>query len=449
MRLVFLFLSLFGVSVVAAAGLAITNVTVIDGTGGPNIPNQTVLIEDGRIVAVQSATESAPSDSRTIEATGKFLMPGWIDAHIHLIGAGQWRGLDNSPGVAIDVGAALSALHGFLYVGVTSVYDAGNNPDLIFDLRRRERAGEIISPRIFASGHALSWPGSWMASTFHGVGVPEWPETKKVLDAQIALKPDIQKLVMEHFGMGPNPVTPSLPVDVMVKMVAYLKDHGVRTSIHAVRENLAQAAVEAGIDTLAHPVTIARVNASFTDMLAKRQIPVATTLAVFDEIVRFGEDPTWIDTPLNNFVMGQDEITARQAKGPPLYASMGWTTWFKVLSPYMKENLRNLYDAGGVLVVATDRSNGPLYFREMQLLSELGIPAAAIVRMGTLHGARFLGLENDLGTIAVGKLADLVLLEADPTTDIRNAAAIAAVIKGGQVIDRSALALPGNHRQSP
>ena len=102
-----------------------------------------------------------------------------------------------------------------------------------------------------------------------------------------------------------------------------------------------------------------------------------------------------------------------------------------------------------MLVVATDRSNGPLYFRELQLLAELGIPAAAIVRMGTLHGAQFLGLEDDLGIIGVGKLADLVLLEADPTADIRNATAIAAVIKSGRVIDRSALALPGNHRRSP
>ena len=176
---------------------------------------------------------------------------------------------------------------------------------------------------------------------------------------------------------------------------------------------------------------------------------MATTLAVFDEIIRFGEDPTVIDTPLNNFVMGAEEIAARQLKGPPLYASMGWTSWFKALSPYLKENVRNLYDAGGVLVVATDRSNGPLYFREMQLLAELGIPAAAIVRMGTLHGAQFLGLEDDLGTIAVGKLADLVLLQADPTVDIRNAAAVTAVIKNGQIIDRSNLALPGNQRQLP
>ena len=432
---------------VAAADLAITNVTVIDGTGGPNLNNQTVLIADNRITAIQKIGQSVPSATKVIDATGKFLMPGWIDAHIHLIGAGQWRGLENPSGVDIDMNAALSALHGFLYVGVTSVYDAGNNPDLILEMRRRERGGEIVSPRIFASGHALSWPGSWMASTFHGVGVPDWPDTKKVLDAQIALKPDIQKLVMERFGMGPNPLAPSLPEDVMAKMVAYLKQHGVRTSIHAVKEDLAQAAVEAGIDTLAHPVSIARVNPSFTQMLAARRVPVASTLAVFDEIIRLGEDPTVLDTPLNNFVMGQAEIAARQAKGPPLYAAMGWTTWFKALSPYLKENVRNLHDAGGVLVVATDRSNGPAYLRELELLAELGIPARDIVRMGTLNGALFLGREDALGTISVGKLADLVLLDADPTMDIGNAGAVALVIKNGQIIDRHSLALPGNQQR--
>lgn len=82
----------------------------------------------------------------------------------------------------------------------------------------------------------------------------------------------------------------------------------------------------------------------------------------------------------------------------------------------------------------------------MELLVELGIPATAIVRMGTLHGAKFLGLEDDLGTISVGKRADLVLLDANPAADIRNARAIAAVIKNGRVIDRSALSLPGNRR---
>ncbi len=430
-----------------AVDLAITNITVIDSTGGPNTPNQTVFIDNGRITGIDNVVALIPPPrARQIDGTGKFLMPGWIDAHIHLIGAGQWRGLDNPLGVDIDFDAALSALHGFLYVGVTSVYDAGNNPDLILEMRRREREGEILSPRIFASGHALSWPGSWMAGSFHGIGVPDWPETQKVLDRQIALKPDIQKLVVEPFGGGPSPIAPTIPDDVVANMIDHLHANGVRTVIHATKEAGARNAVEAGIDAMAHPVTAGRVNPSFTQLLADKKVPVATTLAVFDEIIRFGEDPTVIDTPLNRFVMGTDEVAARQAKGPPLYASMGWTTWFKALMPYIKENVRNLYDAGGVVVVATDRSNGPLYFRELELLSEIGIPAKDIVRLGTLNGALFLGREVDLGTIAVSKRADLIVLEDDPSADIRNAQSVVSVIKGGEVVDRGALNLPGNRR---
>lgn len=439
-----LIVMLIVVTPAAATDLAITNVTVIDGTGGPNIPAQTVLIEEGAIAVIgETDVTKAPPGARVVDGSGKFLMPGWIDAHIHLVGAGQWRGLENPPGVEIDFDVALSALHGFLYVGVTSVYDAGNNPGLILEMRRRERTKEIISPRIFATGHALSWPGSWMAGTFHGIGVPDWPETQKVLDAQIAIEPDIQKLVIEPFGMGPNPVAPALPEDVMSKMIAYLNEKGVRTAAHATKELEAKAAIEAGISVLAHPVSTARVNPSFTAMLAERQVPVATTLSVFDEIIRFGDDPDVINTPLNKFVLGPDEVAARQAKGPPLYASMGWTSWFKALSPYLKENVRNLYDAGGMVVVATDRSNGPAYFRELELIAELGIPANDIIRMGTRNGATFLG-RDDLGMIAVGMRADVILLDEDPSTDIRNARSINMVIKGGEIVERDALMLPGN-----
>ena len=432
---------------VSATDLVITNVSVIDGTGGPNAANQTVLVEDGIIAAVSHADETVvPGGARLVDGTGKFLMPGWIDAHIHLIGAGQWRGLDNPPGVEIDFDAAQSALHSFLYVGITSVFDAGNNPDLILEMRRRERAGEIVSPRIFATGHALSWPGSWMSSTFHGVGVPDWPETIKVLDAQIAIQPDLQKLVVEPFGGGPSPAGPYIPDDVVAQMIDYLHAHGVRTVIHATKEPGALNAIESGIDALAHPVSAGRVNSSFTQLLADKQVPMATTLSVYDEIVRFGEDPGVIDTPLNRFVFGPEEIAARQAKGPPLYSSLGWTTWFKALLPYLKENVRALYDAGGVVTVATDRSNGPLYFRELEILAEMGIPAADLVRMGTLHGATFLGLDHELGSVAVGKRADLVLLGADPTADIRNAQQVVEVIKNGDVIDRAVLDLPGNQQ---
>ncbi|MBM3514286.1 MAG: amidohydrolase family protein [Alphaproteobacteria bacterium] len=424
----------------ARADLTITNVSLLDGTGGLAIPGMTIVVKGDRITAVGPAAEvRVPRGAKRIDGAGKYLMPGLMDMHIHLIGAGQWRGLENPPGVAIDREAAISYLHSFLYSGVTSVYDAGNVPELILDLRAKERAGSIVSPRIFATGHALSYPGSWMSSTFHGVGVPDWPETTKLLDEQIAIEPDLQKLVMERFGLGPNPLGPSLPEDLMAQIVAYLKERSVRTTIHVATESLARSAFAAGIDTYAHPISTARMSEAYLKMLVDKKLPVATTLSVFDEIIRLSDSPDYLDDPLFSDVLSKEEIAARKAQGAARYVSMGWMSWFKALSPYLKENVKRLHVAGGVLVLATDRSEGPMIHRELELLVEIGIPPADIIRIGTLNGAIYLGREADMGTVAPGKMADLLLLNADPSVDVRNARNIYTVIKGGRVIDRHRL----------
>ncbi|MDX2223342.1 MAG: amidohydrolase family protein [Rhodospirillaceae bacterium] len=445
---------LFALIMVAAVGatpradIAITNVSLLDGSGGLAQPGMTVVVGGDRVTAVgPTVTVNVPRAAQRIDGTGKFLMPGLMDMHIHLVGAGQWRGLSNPPGVEIDRDAARSALHSYLYFGVTSVYDAGNNPDLILDLRAKERAGALVSPRIFATGHAISYPGSWMAGSFHGVGAPDWPDTIKLLDAQVSAGPDVQKLVLERFGLGPNPLAPHLPVDLMGKIIDYMRAKGIRTTIHATTESLARDALDAGIDSFAHPVATGRMSDAYVKLLAERQIPVATTLSVYDEIIRLGEDPSYLDDEMFTDVLSAEEIAARKEQGPARFASLGWTSWFKALNPYLRENVKKLHDAGGVVVLATDRSEGPMIHRELELLAEIGIPPADIVRIGTLNGAKYLGREADLGTIAPGKLADLLLLDADPTADVRNARRINTVIKGGQVIDRSKLDLPVNARR--
>ena len=115
----------------------------------------------------------------------------------------------------------------------------------------------------------------------------------------------------------------------------------------------------------------------------------------------------------------------------------------KLMTPVAQENVRKLHEAGAIVVLGTDQTLGPATHREMELLAAAGIPAAAIVRMATLNGAVFLGRELDLGSIEVGKLADAVLLTADPTQNVENAKAIAAVIKDGRVVDESTLQLAG------
>ena len=428
-------------AVPARADIAVTNVTVLDGTGAAPLPNATVVVRGNRIASVTSRGR-VPTGMRRIDGTGKFLIPGLMDVHVHIVGTGQWRGLENSAGVTMDFKVAEAALRGYLYFGVTSVFDAGNVPGFIYDLRQRERAGALLSPRIFATGPAISYPGSWMAGDWHGLGAPEWPETMQFLDRLLADKPDMQKLVMDRSG----PSGPYLRPELAAKIIGYMKEHGVRTTVHAVIEELAQGAIDAGIDSLAHPIATARATPAFTQMLAQRKIPVATTLSVYDEIVRLGEDPSYLDGPMFRAVFSAEEIAARKADGPKRYASLGWTSLFKARMPMLYDNVRNLHEAGGVVALATDRSEGPLVHRELQLLVAAGIPVKDLLRIATYNGAIFLGKEKDLGSIAQGKLADLLLLEGDPTVDVANYGRIAALIKDGVEVDRSKLDLPVNHR---
>jgi imidazolonepropionase-like amidohydrolase len=118
------------------------------------------------------------------------------------------------------------------------------------------------------------------------------------------------------------------------------------------------------------------------------------------------------------------------------------------MTPVAQENLRKIHEAGGVIALGSDQSSGPASHRELELMVNGGIPTLAAIRIGTFNSAVFLGKERDLGSVEEGKLADLVLLSADPVKDIRNAERIEAVIKGGVVIDRGALDLPVN-RHAP
>ena len=129
------------------------------------------------------------------------------------------------------------------------------------------------------------------------------------------------------------------------------------------------------------------------------------------------------------------------------YAARAWTTWMKVMTPVAQETLRKISAAGGMIVLGSDQSAGPQTHRELELMVEGGIPALEAIRIGTLNAAIFMDKERDLGSIEVGKLADMVLLSADPIADISNAQLIDVVIKGGRIIDRAVLDLPVNRRR--
>ena len=419
------------------ASLLFENVTLIDGTGRPAMPNAWVLVEGDRITRVAVREIEAPEGAERIDGRGKFLIPGLMDMHIHLSG-GRGRG-------GPDERVGIRALHGFLYSGVTSVFDAGNDPDYIFGLRTRERAGQIVAPRIFATGGVVTAPGG------HGGGagatlVDEWPEDRSLLDAPIAREPDLVKLTFDEHGWGTRPLIPLLQPELMAKIGRYFNEHGIRTTVHISHEFRARQAIEAGMNTLAHPIIQGPVSEGFVSLMAASKVPMVSTLTIGEGYSRLVEHPEFLDRPIYQATYEPETLEQLRTTVRDSYAARTWTTWMKVMTPVAQENLRLIAEAGGVIVLGSDQSTGPASHRELELMVEGGIPPVEAIRIGTLNAAIFLGRERELGSIEEGKLADLVLLSADPLEDISHTQEIELVIKGGKIVDRSALDLPVNRR---
>jgi hypothetical protein len=328
---------------------------------------------------------------------------------------------------------------------VTTVYDAGNSPDHILPIRAEERAGKILAPHIFATGNLITYPGSHGDSM--AVRIASWPQDKPKLDAYLdEQRPDVVKLTYDEHGWGTRPLITLLPLDVMREIILEVNRHGLRTTIHTSSELRATEAIFTGIDSLAHPVIQGPITDEFARLMGAKKIPMATTLTIGEGYSRLVEHPEFLDQPLYQASLSRDEISDLRTRTLPAWKERGWTWWMKVMTPVAQDNLRKIHEAGGIIAIATDQTLGPAVHREMELLQAVGIPAADIVTIATLNGARHLGKERDMGSIEPGKIADMLLLRADPTVDVNNMKQIVWVMKGGQLIDEDKLPLAGGPR---
>jgi imidazolonepropionase-like amidohydrolase len=435
---------LLGTAAARADSLVIEHVTLIDGTHAPQA-DMTVAIDGERIASVTPSALAHGLKGRRVDARGRYLIPGLMDVHIHLRG-----GFD--PGIKADAPPGppnrqegVEALASFLYAGVTTVVDVGNRPEHILPLRADERAGRILAPRIFATGNLITYPGS------HGdriaVRVSDFEKDKALLDQHIAeQQPDILKLTLEEEGWGARPLIPLMPVDLLSKIIRYYNLHGIRTTVHVSSELRALEAIYAGSDTLAHPVIQGPVSDSFVKLMAAKKTPFASTLTIGDNYNRLVEHPEYLDQPLYaaSFSAAEREQLKTQTRAE--WQGRTWTGWMKVMTPVAQENIRKIHAAGGVVACGTDQSSGAATQRELELLVAAGIAPLDVLRIATYNSAVFLGKADQLGTIDSGKLADLVLLNKDPAADIDNLKSIAFVMKNGQIIDESRLALAGGRQ---
>ena len=428
-----------------ADDVVIDHVTLIDGIHALQA-DMTVAVAGERIAAVTPTALARGLAGRHIDARGKYLIPGLMDVHIHLRGAfDPTAPADAKPGPP-NRREGVAALASFLYAGVTTVVDVGNRPEHILPLRADERAGRILSPRIFATGNLITYPGS------HGdrvaLRISDFERDKALLDAHIAQQqPDILKLTLEEEGWGSRPMIPLMPVELLSQIIRYYNLHGIRTTVHVSSELRSLEAIYAGSDTLAHPVIQGPVSDSFVRLMAAKKIPFASTLTIGDNYNRLVEHPEYLDQPLYVASFSAAERAQLKTQTRAEWQKRPWTAWMKVMNPIAQENVRKVQAAGGVVACGTDQSSGAATQRELELLAGAGIAPLDVIRIATYNGAVFLGKADQLGSIESGKLADLVLLSRDPCADIDNAKSIVFVMKDGRIIDESELPLAGGRQE--
>jgi imidazolonepropionase-like amidohydrolase len=449
MRPVFIFVAcataqLMSLNAARADNWLIEHVTLIDGTHALQ-PDMTIAVEGERITAVTPSAMAHGLRGRRIDGKGRYLMPGLMDVHIHLRG-GFESGKVDAELAPPNREEGVAALASFLYAGVTTVFDAGNRAEHILPLRADERAGKILSPRIFATGNLVTYPGS------HGdriaVRIADFEKDKALLDRHIAeQQPDILKLTLEEEGWGSRPMIPLMPVDLLQKITRYYNQHGIRTTVHVSSELRSLEAIYAGVDTLAHPVIQGPVSDSFVKLMGAKKIPFASTLTIGENYSRLAEHPEYLDQPLYVASIAAAEREQLKTKTRAEWQARPWTWWMKIMTPIAQENVRKIHAAGGIVACGTDQSSGPATQRELELLVAAGISPLNVIQIATYNSAVFLGKADQLGSVEAGKLADLILLSKDPTVDINNAKSIVFVMKNGQLVDESQLPLAGGKQK--
>jgi imidazolonepropionase-like amidohydrolase len=448
-----LFLCILSVTVIAAIPqtaplIIIDHPTIIDGNGGPARVNGAIVIQGERIQQIGPRGTIKPGPGMTvIDATGKFVIPGLIDAHIHFDQSGD---IFTRPD-AVDLRAVRSyadelewtkkrlpvTLMRYLASGVTSVIDMGG-PLWTFEVRDLA-AKTVNAPRVAVAGPLISTADdSAFSETDPSLFVASTPEMARDLVRRNAdRRPDLTKIL---FIRGNGDIDRQFAVVKAAAEESHAR--GIRVAIHATELETAKLALRAGADILVHSVEDRRVDREFIDLaksLNVLYIPALLVTEGYDEV--FGQAVKLTDIEQE---LGDPEVIAtwsQLAKTPAAQIPRG------VPPPILRDsqqtqfmNLQLLESTGIRVAAGSDAGNigtlhGPAIHRELELMVSAGMRPAAILIAATKNAAAVMGREAELGTLEKGKYADLVILNADPLRDIRNTRKIFKVIRNGVVID--------------
>ena len=410
----------------APAAILIHAGRVIDAVGEAPLVERTVVVDQDRIVAIEAGYRKPGANDRVIDLRKGTLMPGLMDMHVHLTSQqSRTSELDRFKKDAGDV-----AIDGVVYAqrtlqaGFTTVRDLGDSFRASLALRDAINAGKVPGPRIFAAGKAIATTGGHADPTngwadFLGGadvgprdGVIDGPEAAvQAVRQRYKEGSDLIKITATGgvLSIAKNGLNPQFTEEEIRAVVTTAHDYGFKVAAHAHGAEGMKRAVRAGVDSIEHGTFMDEETMNLMKQKGTYYVPTITAGRwVFDRSQEPGFFP---------------EVVRPKA------ASIG---------PVIQSTFAKAYKAGVKIVFGTDTgvsAHGD-NAREFVLMVEAGMPALEAIKSATIVPAKFLDVDDRLGTVQVGKLADLVAVPGDPLADISAMRRINFVMKGG-VVHRS------------
>lgn len=395
---------------VPAAGFVINNAKILDGMGGV-IDSGSIVVQGDRIVSVNNG-DSDLEGALIIDAEGRTLMPGYIDAHRHII-----TGEDPAEWLANQAETDMQA---FLEAGFTTVLSAGDAPEQILELRRLTSENEMAGPRIIAAkftGLSAAIPNfAGDPARFDDARPPLRATEAAPALPEAAVRGQVQVLFDEGFDAAKNVIntSPGGPEEEALGMIIEETNRlGIRTITHAVTVIDTLAAMRAGVDLLVHTPHIGMLTLEEAQQIADSNISMTSTLGIF---VPFYDDSN--DAIFRDYLPYPWDTISSAGQGPV--------------------NARLLWEAGVVYGFGTDTRYEPsLTFKHELKSLFLVFSEQDILRIMGENSAINVAMEDEIGTLEAGKLADLVLVDGDPESDIFDLLNVDVVVKNGAfVVDK-------------
>ena len=406
--------------------ITIAGATLIDGTGAPPVEDAVVIVRGDRIERAGSRQDvPVPEGGEVIDASGKFLIPGLVDLHNHYRdGLEEWAW----------------ALQ--LHAGVLTVRSLGSDHGQTPAMIAEARAGNVPAPRIFTAGVGFTHPEGFPPGK---LGPATEEEAREMVRELAAQEVDLIKMWVDTF----LDTRPKIEPGIRAAIADEAAQHGIPVSAHVFFEDDVWQLVGAGVRSFVHGVRDQEVDDEFVAMAQENDLSFAAALGQAKTFWWVAEHPELLDD--EEFRAGIQPAAFERLLDPENRAAMlesESTAKRRVAYDYVTKFVRRMNEAGIVITVGSDSGAGNIAYgwgthHELEALVEDGglTPLQALSAAGA-HAAAVLTDAPDFGTVAEGKAADLVLLSADPLTDIRNTRQIDRVMQAGVWLERGLPAFP-------